>query len=96
MLKPFDWRRFNEALRRARKRIESGAPPLPKNWAGVLEELARRNDPAEYWSRFVVRERDRMILVPVADVDWIAAEGKYVRLHTGTPGSASHLLRLHV
>jgi len=93
LLKPFDRRRFNEALRRARKRIESGALPLPKDWTDVLEELARRKDSGEYWSRFVVRERDRMILVSVADVDWIAAEGKYVRLHKGVAGSASHLLR---
>src|SRR5207244_5677823 len=94
LLKPFDRRRFNEALRRARKRIESGALPLPKDWTAALEELARRKDAGGYWSRFVVHERDRMILVPVADVDWIAAEGKYVRLHARTAGGpVSHLLR---
>jgi two-component system, LytTR family, response regulator len=30
---------------------------------------------------FAVRKRDRTIVVPVREVDWIEAEGKYVRLH---------------
>ncbi len=90
LLKPFDRRRFNEALRRARRRLETGTPALPKDWAAAIEELGRRRDRGRYWSRFLVRERDRMIFVPAADVDWIAAEGKYVRLHAGTAG---HLVR---
>jgi two-component system LytT family response regulator len=94
LLKPFDRRRFNEALRRARKRIESGALPLPKDWTAALEELARRKDRGQYWSRFAVRARDRMFFVPAGDVDWIGSEGKYVRLHVGTAaGHPGHLLR---
>ncbi|HEX2122269.1 MAG TPA: LytTR family DNA-binding domain-containing protein, partial [Thermoanaerobaculia bacterium] len=30
---------------------------------------------------FTVRKRDRILLVAVKDVDWIEAEGKYVRIH---------------
>jgi len=39
---------------------------------------------------FTVRKRDRTILVPVREVDWIEAEGKYVRLHVR---EQSHLVR---
>ncbi len=94
LLKPFDRRRFNEALRRARKRIESATTPLPRDWTASLEELARRRERGPYWSRFAVRERDRMIFIPVSELDWIGAEGKYVRLHAGTTaGAPGHLLR---
>lgn len=65
LLKPFERRRFNEAIDRARSR--SAAPLV-----------------------FMVRKRDRTIIVPAKEVHWIAAEGKYVRIHTG---GESHLVR---
>lgn len=89
LLKPFDRRRFNEALRRARKRIESGtAEAIPHRVTAALEELTQRR-----WNRFVVRSHGHMVFIPTADVDWIEAEGKYVRLHAGT---ASHLIRASI
>jgi two-component system LytT family response regulator len=44
--------------------------------------------------RLAVRRNERTVLVNVDDVDWIEAEGDYVRLHTG---DAVHLLatRMH-
>ena len=39
---------------------------------------------------FTVRKRDRVLLVAVKDVDWIEAEGKYVRIHVR---EQSHLIR---
>jgi len=68
LLKPFDRRRFNEALRRALERAGKAA----------------------HWNRFVVKTRDRMIFVPAAEIDWIEAAGKYVRLHAG---AAKYLVR---
>ncbi len=59
LLKPFDRRRFDQALDRA-----------------------IRNRPRDlHASFFTVRKRDRTLFVPVKDVDWIEAEGKYVRVH---------------
>jgi two-component system LytT family response regulator len=59
LLKPFDRRRFDQALDRA-----------------------IRNRPRDlHASFFTVRKRDRTLFVPVKDVDWIEAEGKYVRIH---------------
>ena len=75
VLKPIDRKRFAEAIRRVKER-----GPEPVNRALRLIEL----------EQFVVKARDRTFLIPFSDVDWIAAEGKYVRVHTG---GASHLVR---
>jgi len=43
-----------------------------------------------YLQRFVIRSAGRIIFVKVDDLDWIEAEGNYVRLHAGKD---SYLLR---
>jgi len=54
-------------------------------------ERAKTRKPREISSAFfTVRKRDRTILVAVKDVDWIEAEGKYVRVHVR---EHSHLVR---
>jgi two-component system, LytTR family, response regulator len=54
-------------------------------------ERAKARRPRELASAFfTVRKRDRTILVAVKDVDWIEAEGKYVRVHVR---DQSHLVR---
>ena len=40
--------------------------------------------------RFLVKTDGKMFFVRVADVDWIEADGNYVRLHVG---AASHMMR---
>jgi two-component system, LytTR family, response regulator len=59
LLKPFDRKRFNQAIDRALR-------TKPRD----LHE-----------SFFTVRKRERTLFIPVKDVDWIEAEGKYLRLH---------------
>jgi two-component system LytT family response regulator len=45
-------------------------------------DRAKKSAPRDLRAAFFpVRKRDRTILVAVRDVDWIEAEGKYVRLH---------------
>src|SRR5688572_22612575 len=41
-------------------------------------------------NRIVIRDRDRVLFVDVSDIDWIGADGDYVRIHAG---GKSHLLR---
>jgi two-component system, LytTR family, response regulator len=41
-------------------------------------------------NRIIVRERDRVLLVEVTDIDWIGADGDYVRVHAS---GKSHLIR---
>lgn len=77
LLKPLDDARFARALEKARRLIDSG--PAQKT---SVEET--RHDPFGRHAnveRFWVRTRGKVILVPVLDVDWIGAEGDYVRLH---------------
>jgi len=76
VLKPIDRRRFAEAIRRVKER------------EGASEDRVRRLIEVE---QFVVKARDRTFLVAFADVDWIEAEGKYVRVHTS--GGTAHLVR---
>jgi two-component system LytT family response regulator len=59
LLKPFDRKRFNQAIDRA-------VSTKPRDL---------------HASFFTVRKRDRTLFIPVKDVDWIEAEGKYLRLH---------------
>ena len=63
LLKPFDRRRFDQAIDRA---LKAQIPPRQ----GDLQSAF-----------FTVRKRDRTLLIAVKDVDWIEAEGKYLRLH---------------
>lgn len=77
VVKPFDEERVVRATERARRFIAGGrAVTRP---TGTLRR-----------ERFAVRIRDEIVFVKAADVDWIAAEGNYVRLHCGT---RSYLLR---
>ena len=76
LVKPFSQERLDRALWRVRRFIEgkSAARPL----------AARRRE------RFAVRVRNEVVFVKVSSIDWIAAQGNYVRLHAG---AESHLLR---
>ena len=81
LLKPVDRERLAEALERVAD-LSEASPAL----SGVLEDR-RAEAPME---RFLVRERGRLLLVPLADVNWVGAAGNYVEVHTG---SATHLVR---
>jgi len=86
VLKPFDRKRFGEALRRAKKLLDSDRGEIDAKILRLLENLA----PSKRLDHFVIKARDRTFLVPVGEVDWIEAEGKYVRIHSPT---GSHLVR---
>jgi two-component system, LytTR family, response regulator len=80
LLKPIDDARFTRALERARTLIEgsSGEPDQDNLQTRRAREASATAPSLE---RFWVKTRGKVILVPVADVDWIGAEGDYVRLH---------------
>ena len=67
LLKPFDDARFARTLARAKER--AAAPP-PKRASG-------------YRHRFLVRVRERIVVVNAADIDWIEAADYYVSIHAG-------------
>ncbi|MFN0051618.1 MAG: LytR/AlgR family response regulator transcription factor [Planctomycetales bacterium] len=91
LLKPLDQSRLQQTVARARNRLERRREPRTER----AEELsvggeAGSNAPAEYVARLLVRSQGRILVISAADVDWIEAAGKYVRLHVGR---AEHLLR---
>jgi len=84
VMKPFDRKRFTDALRRAKRQMNE---PEEEAEGRILRLLERMLKPLDH---FVVKQRDRTFLLPVPEIDWIEAEGKYVRLHAA---GAAHLIR---
>jgi len=105
LLKPIDDVRFATTLERARGRlVEREESEVARRLAALMQDLRpaleaaeggqRRPDTQEAVptapNRIVIRDRDRVLFVDVADIDWIGADGDYVRIHTG---GKSHLVR---
>jgi two-component system LytT family response regulator len=76
LLKPFDDARFFHALARAKDLAGSGGQASER----LAEFLRTRSTRAQ---RFLIRVRDRSIVVNAADIDWIEATDYYVTLHAG-------------
>ena len=85
LLKPFDAERFDAMLDRARARLERDADP---GLARLLDAVRQRE--SDDLGRIPVRAGDRIRLVPHREIDYISAEGNYVRIHAGRE---SHQLR---
>jgi two-component system LytT family response regulator len=88
ILKPFDRKRFHEAMRRARIQLQQTPNgELSHRMLALIEHVQKRD---EYMDRLIVKSGGRVLFVPVSEIDWIEAAGNYVRLHHGP---AEHLLR---
>jgi len=99
LLKPVREERFRAALEKARRELDRGeAREGPARLSALLDRVRGSGAPGEAGSmdgprrieRFAVRARDRFIIVPAAEVEWIAAAGNYAELHL--PGG-THLVR---
>jgi two-component system LytT family response regulator len=89
LLKPFEPERFRVALDRARAQLRHrDDPDIDRRLLAMLGDL-RRPAPA-YAERIPVKSAGRIRLVNVDEIDYVAAETNYVRLHTG---ARSYLLR---
>ncbi len=88
LLKPFSISRFREAVQHAKNRLQSESKDeITRRIFALLNELKNK---ASYLERLTVKTNDCVLLIKVADIDWIEAQDKYVRLHVGRE---SHLLR---
>jgi len=81
LLKPFDDKRFREALTHAKKRARGKVDP---HIAALLAERASSR------TRFLVPARKKSVVVDADQIDWVEAQDYYVSLHAG---AATHLLR---
>jgi two-component system LytT family response regulator len=89
LLKPFTARRFQKALQRARleQKREGNGNSVERRLLNLLDDIGGDK---RFTKRIVVKSSGRIHFVKVDEIDWIEAEGNYVRLHLGP---SSHLLR---
>jgi two-component system, LytTR family, response regulator len=81
LLKPYDDERFAGALQRVREQLEHrNAGELEQRVRDLLLEV---RGGAAHLERIAAKSGSRSVLIPIDEVDWLEAEGKYVRLHVG-------------
>jgi len=87
LLKPFDRTRFQRAVDRAKTQVRHGHDNRIED--KILALLEKTPSP-RYLERLSIRSVGSIVFLKTDDVDWMKAEGNYVRLHVG---KTSHLLR---
>lgn len=88
LLKPFDRKRFEKALQRVKTRsLTERGSELNQQTIALLRELRARS---RHLDRLLIKSAGRAFFLKTEEIDWIEAEGKYVRLHIGRE---SYLLR---
>ena len=88
LLKPFDQERFDKALARAVANIQSEkSENITERILKTLEEMKAR---PVHLERLVIKMNGHVFFVKTNEIDWLEAEGNYVRLHAG---KESYLLR---
>ena len=102
LVKPFDDERFEEAFRRARRRVElEEVDRLRDQLLAVLQggAAAARTaasdgsgapSPSQYLERIAVESRGKVRVVPVDQIDYITSDGPYAELHVA---DRTHIIR---
>jgi two-component system, LytTR family, response regulator len=101
LLKPFNGRRLAQAVERVRQRhrerealqrAASAPDELPAEFAALIAALPARAVPLD---RVAVRVGERVYWVRTEELNWVTADGNYLRLRTGagTAQSREHLIR---
>src|SRR5216684_4153208 len=90
LLKPINDNQFDEAIRRARDEI---GERKAENDAPDREIPGRVEDKPRYWSRLVIKDHDRFILLKTEEVHWIGSATNYAEVHAGT---RTYLLRMPI
>jgi two-component system, LytTR family, response regulator len=80
LLKPFGKDRFERALARAKQQIDG---KLDRDELGKVISSLQRLAAAIRLDRLAIPRNGRITFVDTKDIDWIEAQGNYVRLHVG-------------
>jgi two-component system LytT family response regulator len=89
LLKPFDRARLRETVGRLRERRERRQHhELGTQGDDGLDDLLRASPPPD---RFVVKDGERIQVIPTHDIDWCEADDNYVWIHAGP---RRHLVRM--
>jgi len=79
LLKPFSRERLEKAVRRAQEALAEERD-FAARLGPLLESLAAQG---RYLTRLAARDRDRIRVLDVDEVDWIGVEGEQVAVHVG-------------
>jgi two-component system, LytTR family, response regulator len=81
LLKPFDRGRFQEALRRAKQQVLQGrSGSINQKLLALLNESNHTPSPPAR-ERIMVKSAGRISFLKTEEIDWIEAQGDYVRLY---------------
>jgi two-component system, LytTR family, response regulator len=99
LVKPYSDERFEEALHRAKRKVElegieslrdqlllllqGGNAKPPRPEPADLPQRPEPGRPREYLQRLAVQMRGKMLVVPVEEIDFISASGVYSEVVTG-------------
>jgi len=88
ILKPFDRARFERTIEQAKARIrqERGVDLTGR----LIELLKTLKQPQSYPERMAIKEGGRIVYVKTGSIEWVEADGNYVRIHAGK--TSYHLL----
>lgn len=88
LVKPATPERFQSALQRARAQIERNQTgDVQRRLTALLRDLQAQPRQTE---RLAVKTAGRIVVLRLAEIDWVEAADNYVKLHAG---NESHLLR---
>ncbi|HEY9404281.1 MAG TPA: LytTR family DNA-binding domain-containing protein [Pyrinomonadaceae bacterium] len=89
LLKPYNRERFRKAVERARAQLSNGAKgELNERLLSLLENF--KTEQPRHLERLMIKSAGRVFFVRAEELDWIEAEGNYLRVHVGRE---SHLVR---
>jgi two-component system LytT family response regulator len=84
LLKPYTDERFRTALDHAKREVRRGRlDAVSRQLMGLLDHvgLPETGGPRAYAKRLVIKTEGRVTIVNVVEVDWIEADGDYVKIH---------------
>lgn len=88
LLKPFDRRRFQKTLERAKAMVRGLQNGNVNNQ--LLSLLGNLRREQEMPDRFIIKSGGRVVFLRAEEIDWMRAVGNYIRLQVGRD---SHLMR---
>jgi two-component system LytT family response regulator len=77
LLKPFDFEWFEIAF----KRMNTDGPAIRNVKETLIRLLQQMDQKMEFRQRLPIKENERIVLLPVQEIEWIKADGKYVLIH---------------
>ena len=89
LLKPFSDARFHRALAHAKERLRQRSAADLERLLAVVRQLGALSDTGASWDsraregeRLGIRTGSGIVLIALADIEWIEARGDYVRVHS--------------